>query len=303
MPQTLTEIRDMLERAGLQPQKRLGQNFMVDKNLLAAVVALAEVGDGDGVLEIGPGTGTLTEALLAAGATVLAVELDKGLAALLRQRLTGRERFRLLACDVLAGKHRIEPRVLAAMRDLPGDSVHLVSNVPYNIAVPVVCEFLLSAVAAERGQAGGVPLKAMTMTVQREVAERLSAGPGSGSYGPASVLVALLGQVHLGKLVPASAFWPRPKVASRMLRIDVRPPSPETVPDTGPLTAVVQWAFTHRRKKIGSPTRRRALPFEYRALGPALAAAGIDPAARPDRIDPARFARLAAELAAGGQED
>jgi len=303
MPQTQTEIRAMLDEAGLRPRKRFGQNFMVDRNLLAAVVELAGVGAGAGVLEIGAGTGTLTEALLAAGAEVLAVEVDRGLAGLLRKRFAGQGRLRLLECDVLAGKHRIDPRVLAAVRTLPAETLHLVSNVPYNIAVPVVCEFLLSAPAAERGEAGAVRLEAITMTVQREVADRLSAGPGSGAYGPASVLAAVLGEVHLGKVVPASAFWPVPKVASRMLRIDIRPPSPETVPDLAALTAVVHWAFAHRRKKIASAARPPVMAGRAAALAPALAAAGIDPGVRPERIDPARFARLAAALAGGGAKD
>ncbi len=297
MAQTLTEIRQMLDDAGLRPQKFLGQNFMVDHNLLAALVDLAGIATGELVLEVGPGTGTLTDELLAAGATVVAVEFDRGLAALLTERYAAESRFHLLHCDVLAGKHAIEPKVLATVQDLASDRAHLVSNLPYSIAVPVVCECMLEAFAADRGRTDAVRFVDMTFTVQREVADRFAAVAGTAAYGPASVLTSLLGQATLGKVLPGQAFWPRPKVASRMMRIDVGIPDAEKIPDVSVLTDLVNWAFRHRRKKISAAGRRTGSPLPPKSIAAAFESAGVDSDSRPDRISPAQYALAAAALA------
>lgn len=296
MPQTLTEIRATLEAAGLRPRKRFGQNFLVDHNLLKAMVDLADVDPGDVVLEVGPGTGTLTDALLDTGARVLAVEIDRGLTRLLRHRYADRSRFRLLHCDVLAGKHTIHPDVVAGAGELGGSRIRLVSNLPYNIATPLICECLLSSLAADRGHDDVLRVSDLTVTVQREVAQRLTAEPGVSAYGPASVVIALLGSVRPGRRVPATAFWPRPKVAGQMLRIDFRPPSGRRIFDARTLTELVAWAFGQRRKMIGSATRQAESPFAPAALAAALAAAQVDPHLRPERITPEQFARMAQAL-------
>jgi len=300
MAQTLTEIRAMLQQAGLRPLKQLGQNFLIDHNLLAAVVDLAAITPGDVVLEVGPGTGTLTDELLATGARVLAVELDAGLARLLERRYASNESLTLLHADILAGKHALNGEVLAAMGELTAGPVKLVSNLPYNVAVPVVCECLVQSAAARRSVAGGGRFDSLTITVQREVALRLAAPAGSGDYGPASVLVALLGEVHLGKRLGPQAFWPRPKVESQMLRIDAIGANPEVVPDIPVLRQLLNWAFGHRRKRIGSRGRFRQAPWPPERIEAALAAAEIDPGCRPEMIEPARFAKMAAALSVPG---
>ena len=278
--QTLQQIRAMLSGAGLSPQKQFGQCFMIDQNLMRKVLELAEVGPADAVLEVGPGTGSLSEELLERAGRLVAVEIDHGLAALLREHLGSRPNFTLVEADVLAGKHAINPVVLEALAapsgwapqragpagaaqptegqrlppsaDAAAVGAQLVSNLPYNIATPLLVECLLcswrarrhlATLAAHPPKAGSdqdtlpgsaavalpapssppaplVLFERLTFTVQREVADRLIAGPGSKEYGPVSVLAGLLGRLQAGAVLPGSAFWPAPSVASRMMRID-----------------------------------------------------------------------------------
>lgn len=306
MPQTRTEIRALLERAGLRPQKMFGQNFLIDQNLLARLVALADPRPGEAILEVGPGTGVLTEPLLAAGATVLAVEVDRGMARLLAERFAGEANLHLLHADVLAGKHAIAPQVLRRLADLAGEgppAAKLVSNLPYSIATPLVSECLRLSLLSQRGQAPqGVPpvrFTSLTFTVQREVADRFAARPDDEAYGPVSVLVALLGACTQGPLAPPEAFWPRPTVTSRMMRIDVRPPAPDHLPDLDVLQRVLTAAFSQRRKRLGTAGRRSGGAFTPEAFAAALTAAGVDPDARAEHVSPEAFARVAAILSRG----
>ncbi|MFW6154287.1 MAG: 16S rRNA (adenine(1518)-N(6)/adenine(1519)-N(6))-dimethyltransferase RsmA [Planctomycetota bacterium] len=297
MAQTLTEIRETLERAGLRPQKMFGQNFLVDHNLLAKLVAFSGVGAGSTVLEVGPGTGVLTDALVETGAVVLAVEIDRGLAALLAERYADVPAVHLLNVDVLAGKHRINPAVVAEANRLGLSPVHLVSNLPYNIATSLICELLVDAVRADRGDSAALACRDMTVTIQRELAGRLTAAPGTDAYGPAGVLAAVLADVTAGAKLPPEAFWPRPAVASRMVRIDVRAAGVDVVPDVDVLQQVIAAAFNQRRKKLAALLRRGDLPWPAERLAEAMAAAGIDPDLRPARIAPPGYAALAAHLA------
>jgi len=291
--QTCSEIREILAGAGLSPNKRLGQCFMIDKNLLGKVLALAGPGGGRTVLEVGPGTGTLTEELLARAGRVVAVELDGGLAGVVRQRFAHCDNFVLIEGDVLAGKHALSPEVKAEL----GPSADLVANLPYSIATPLVAQCLIESWQAVcRRQEGAVCFNSMTFTVQREVARRMRADPGGGQYGPISVLVSLLGQVTLGSAIPASAFWPAPKIASRALRIDFDRAAAAIVKDVASLAEVVSMAFGQRRKQIGSILKRTGGSFGSLALRSALDIAGIDPASRAERISPEQFRRFANAL-------
>ena len=155
--QTLREIRALLAAGGLNPQHRFGQNFLIDLNLMRKLVAAAELSPDDVVLEVGPGTGSLTEMLLDAGVRVVAVEIDRGFQAILRERLAANQRFTLVQGDALAGKHRVNPLVLNALRQTrpgAGGSYKLVANLPYQIATPQLVDLLLVEPQLERMEIG-----------------------------------------------------------------------------------------------------------------------------------------------------
>ena len=291
--QTLTQIRQLLADSGLQPQKRFGQCFMIDQNLLAKLLELADIAPADTILEVGPGTGTLTEELLKRAGKVVAVEIDRGLAGALTQHFASQPNFTLLCQDALEGKHQIAPAVVQQL--LP--AACLVSNLPYNIATPLIAQCLVDSWRQSRcvdTQNPWCRFDRLTFTVQREVADRLAARPGHEEYGQVSVLVALLGKLTLGPVLPPSAFWPPPTVDSRIVRIDFDPARAAQLADEPTLQEVLTAAFGQRRKQIGSAAKRsRFAPAEFAA---ALAQADIDPAARAETIQPEQFLTLANAL-------
>ncbi len=292
--QTQTEIREMLSAAGLTPHRQFGQNFLIDQNLMARLLETAELPAGQTVLEVGPGTGSLTEELLERAAKVVGVEIDRGLAELLRKRLGERKNFELIVGDVLAGKHALNPAVTQAL----GPAAHMVANLPYNIATPLVAECLIDSWRAGRARRQGSCLfERLTFTVQRELAVRLLAPPGRRDYGPVSVLVALLGRITRGPTIPANAFWPRPKVTGRIIRIDFDAEASSKVRSIEALTGVVALAFMHRRKQMGSILRRTDAVYSADELGEALGIAGIDTKMRPEQVSPGQFLAMANVLA------
>jgi 16S rRNA (adenine1518-N6/adenine1519-N6)-dimethyltransferase len=294
--QTLGEIRNLLAGAGLTPRKRFGQCFLHDANLMRRILEIAGPAPGDVVLEVGPGTGSLTEELLAivsgeANGRVVAVEIDRGLGELLRRRLGDRGDLTLLVEDVLTGKHEVNPAVYRAL----AGPASMVANLPYSIATPLVAQLLTDAWLARHSERPRVDR--MTFTVQREVAERICAPPGGEAYGPVSVLTALLASVCPGPILPPTAFWPRPKVDSQVLRVDVEEDKARRIGDVEVLRRVVSQAFGQRRKMIRSAGRRKGALLPAAAFDSALGEAGIDPTLRPQQIDPVGYARLAEVVA------
>jgi 16S rRNA (adenine1518-N6/adenine1519-N6)-dimethyltransferase len=295
--QTLNEIRALLEAAGLRPQKMFGQSFLIDRNLMRKLLELADLPGGQTVLEVGAATGSLTEELLESPCRVVAVEIDRGLFEILERRLGGRQNVTLIRGDVLAGKHAISPQVLGAL----GAEAHLVANLPYNVATPLVADCLIQSWRASAAggaarrdlqrapEGGGALFERLTFTVQQEVADRLNAAPGCGSYGPVSVIVSLLGVVTFGSAVPASAFWPRPKVASRIVRIDFHAGNAARLADVDALRQVVALAFMHRRKQIGAMLRRNDTPLDANDLAAGMEAARIGRTVRPQDITPEQY--------------
>ncbi|MHC4564104.1 MAG: ribosomal RNA small subunit methyltransferase A, partial [Planctomycetota bacterium] len=161
---------------------------------------------------------------------------------MLSHRLGDNDNLTVVVGDVLAGKHAMAEGVVEAL----GPEAHLVSNLPYSIATPLISLCLQSSWRALRGQSGACRFDRLTFTVQKEVADRLVASPGSGDYGPISVLIALLASASPGPIVPATAFWPKPKIASRIVRIDFDPVAAERIDDLPRLTEIVAAAFGHR---------------------------------------------------------
>jgi 16S rRNA (adenine1518-N6/adenine1519-N6)-dimethyltransferase len=235
--QTLAQIRTLLEERGLAPRKSLGQNFLIDQNLIRKLVDAAGVGAGDLVLEVGPGTGTLTEELLERGCEVVACELDRGLAELLRERLGPNSRFTLIEGDCLASKRELAPEIVAR---LGGRPFTLVANLPYGAATPLTT-VLLTQFPKCRG---------VFVTVQKEVADRLLAGPASKDYGLVSVLAQALAEVKRIAALPPECFWPRPEVTSSMVAINRR--ERPLTDEPGRLAEVCQRVFATRRKQLAS---------------------------------------------------
>ena len=271
--QTLAEIRSLLEAHGLAPKKSLGQNFLIDHNLIRNLVERSGVGTDDLVLEIGPGTGTLTEELLAAGARVIACELDDGLVGLLRERFADHidaGRLRLVHGDCLERKSELNREAREA---LAGHKFRLVANLPYGASSPLM--ILLARDPDCLGQ---------FVTVQREVAERVRASPGTRDYSELSVLVQACGIPERIATLPGQCFWPRPKVVSEMLAIRPKDESrrlSDSEYDT--LAALCRTLFTQRRKQIGAVLGRdRPYP------------AGIDPNSRPEQLAVEDLVRLSA---------
>lgn len=239
--QTITEIRALLRERGIHPKHRLGQNFLHDQNQLRKLLNAADVSPGDVVLEIGPGTGTLTEELVGAGAEVIASEIDPDMAAIVRSRLE--DRITLIEGDCLAGKHEVHPSVIAAVGDRP---FLLVANLPYGIASPLIVNLLIDHLEACRG---------MFVTIQKEVAERLTADSGSKQYGALTIVTQALATVAAIGTVPPAAFWPQPEVMSAMVSIQPRVDLPELLatPEVRRrFSSFVTELFMKRRKQIGS---------------------------------------------------
>ncbi|GMU80885.1 MAG: ribosomal RNA small subunit methyltransferase A [Planctomycetota bacterium] len=237
--QTLREIRALLEQAGLTPQHRFGQNFLIDLNLMRKAVEAAAVGPGDWVLEVGPGTGSLTEMLLDTGAGVVVVEIDRGFQELLAARLGERPNFTLIRGDILAGKHAVNPQLcdlLAASRP----PRKLVANLPYQVATPLLLNLLLQPHRFEH----------FVVTIQLEVGQRLAAAANTDAYGPISVIAQSLATIRtLARLGPG-AFWPPPKVDSVMLEIVPLDPGQVGIDDVPLFVDRVQRAFQRRRKVL-----------------------------------------------------
>jgi len=265
MAQTKHQIQEILAQAGSQPRHRFGQNFMIDQNLVRVVADAGAIAAGDLVIEVGPGTGTLTEELLSRGAEVVAVEIDRDLAKLLRERFADESRFKLIEGDALSSKHALNPELSDALgRATRGvEATKLVANLPYNIASPLIIELLLARVDL------------LAFTVQREVADRLRAAPGSDAYGPLSVMAQMLARVELLRTLPPQAFWPAPKIGSALVRMNRRDDQPAA--DAAEFGRFVHKLFSFRRK-----TLRRALAQAGIDAETVLAATKLDPQVRPE---------------------
>ena len=275
------DIRRIAGRLGIRPSKRLGQNFVTDAGTVRRIVALAGLRPGDVVLEVGPGFGSLTLPLLAAAARVIAVEIDSALAAELPRTVADR------APD-LAGRLEVVTADAARVRDLPGEPpTALVANLPYNVAVPVVLHLLATLPSLHRG----------LVMVQAEVADRMSAPPGSRTYGVPSVKLAWFADVRRAGPVPRTVFWPVPRVDSGLVAFTRRDPPPGCA-SREQVFAVVDAAFAQRRKTL----RAALAPWagSPAAAEQVLREAGVDPALRGEALGVAEFARIAAAARESG---
>ena len=282
---TPADVRQLADSLGIRPTKQLGQNFVIDAGTVRRIVRTAGVEEGDSALEIGPGLGSLTLALLEAGASVSAVEIDPALAAALPGTVAGRNeewgaRLAVALRDALT---------ITGPDDIPlppgaASPTKLVANLPYNVATPVVLTLLPSLPA----------LTDVLVMVQAEVADRMAAGPGSKVYGAPSVKIAWYGQAARAGTISRTVFWPAPNVDSALVRILRRKP-PRTTATREEVFAVVDAAFAQRRK-----TLRAALAGWAGTAAAAedrIRAAGIDPQRRGETLTIEEFCAIAGSAA------
>ncbi|MEE9417111.1 MAG: 16S rRNA (adenine(1518)-N(6)/adenine(1519)-N(6))-dimethyltransferase RsmA [Acidimicrobiales bacterium] len=267
MTHSPAEVVELLERFDLRPQRSKGQNFVADPNTVRRIARLAGVGDGDQVLEIGPGVGSLTLALLETGAQVSAVEVDKAMLPIIEEVAPA---ARVVLADAMCADWE---------EILEGRSHVLVANLPYNIATPLIADLLDDVPLIER----------MLVMVQLEVGERLAAAPGSKAYGIPSIKVAYWATASVVGKVPPSVFIPRPRVDSALVEIVRRPDGPATEADREVLFRLVRTAFGQRRKMI------------RKSLGSLLGAAnfeeaGVRPESRPEDLSVEQWGWLANSL-------
>ena len=269
---TATKIRELARRHGLNPSKALGQNFVIDPNTIRRIVRLAEVTAGDRVLEVGAGLGTLTLGLADLADHVVAVELDKFLIPALREVMGAADNVRIVNADAM---------------DLDFEGLgcdKMVSNLPYNVATPLVAKLLSKAPS----------ISTFVFMVQKEVGARMVAGPGSRTYGGISVRVAYHCEAKVLGTVPASVFWPAPKVASALVWMKRRP-HPRVAIDESLLMRVVKAAFSQRRK-TATNSIASSLGLPVSTVEGAFVTVDIDPMRRAESLGLEEFAKLAAEL-------
>jgi 16S rRNA (adenine1518-N6/adenine1519-N6)-dimethyltransferase len=269
------ETRELLRRYNLRPKTSIGQHFVTDPNTIRKVVKIAGVAPGDQVLEIGPGLGALSLALLDAGARLIAVELDRSLEPVLSEVLAGRD-ARIVIADAMAVDYR---------RLLRGRPTTLVANLPYQVATPLILDLLVETPA----------IQSFTVMVQREVGERLAAAPGEDAYGAVSAKIAYLAEARVAARISRRVFYPMPEVESVVVRIDRRE-RPAVRVARARLFGVIEAGFAQRRKTIRRALRGAGWAAED--VEAALSRASVPGEARAETLGVPEFAALAKALPA-----
>jgi 16S rRNA (adenine1518-N6/adenine1519-N6)-dimethyltransferase len=285
--QTLSYIRYLLQAHGLSPKNKMGQNFLIDLNLLDLVLQTAELGREDAVLEVGTGTGSLTARLCDEAGAVVSVELDLDFSRMASELLAGRGNLSLLHADILERKNETNPDVLKEWDRCAAAAGctrrKLVANLPYVVATPVIANLLIAGLDIER----------MVVMVQWEMAERLVAEPGTKEYSSLAVLVQSLAEVRVIRRLPPSVFWPKPKVDSAIVHIRPDAEKRQLIPDPAAYRAFLRDLYTHRRKNlrqalVGWPGGKR----DKKEVDAKLVELGFDGLRRAETLDLAQHRRL-----------
>ena len=245
--QTATYLSKRLTAAGLRPVSRFGQNFLIDLNLVDLIAKSAELKKTDVVLEIGTGVGSLTTRLSDQAGAVLTVEIDNNLHRLASEELAGRPNVRLIHGDALRNKNSLRSDLMEQIRDAisrigPEARFLLVANLPYNVATPIISNLLHETPAPD----------AMVVTIQKELADRIIAEPGTKDYGALSVWIQSVCQAEIVRVLSPKVFWPRPKVHSAILRLDTLPEARSEFKDLKHFHQTIRALFFHRRKFLRS---------------------------------------------------
>lgn len=267
----MSNTRELVEKYQFRFTKSLGQNFLVDQNIVRDIVKGAGVTKEDYVIEIGPGVGTLTRELLKEAASVTAIELDDKLLPILKEELKEYENFHLIHGD--ATKVQLDAVY-------PGKEIKLVANLPYYVTTPIITKILNDKVA----------FSSLTIMIQKEVAERMDAVPGTKDYGSLSVLVQYYCDTKIVRSVPPESFMPRPKVDSTVIRLTKLEEPRAHVEDEALFFKIVRMVFTMRRKTLSN--NLKSLGYTREFIEEVLEAAGIDLKARGETLSVEKFAEL-----------
>ncbi len=273
---------EILQKYQFRFQKKFGQNFLIDTHVLEKIVAAAEVTKEDLVLEIGPGIGTLTQYLCEAAREVVAVEIDRNLIPILEDTLSGYENVTILNGDIL----KIDLNQLVQEKN-GGRPIKVVANLPYYITTPIIMGLLEEH----------VPLVSITVMIQKEVAERMKAGPGSKDYGALSLAVQYYADAYLAANVPPNCFMPRPGVGSAVIRLTRHEVCPVSVEDEAFLVRLIRASFAQRRKTlVNGLTNSQELELQKENVVAALEQMGLSPSVRGEMLSLEQFAELAEKL-------
>ncbi len=276
------ETIQVLQKHNFQFRKKFGQNFLIDPRVLEKIVDAAQVTEEDFVLEIGPGIGTMTQYLCERAGRVLAVEIDKNLIPILEETLADYENVEILQGDIL----KQDIRYIAEKYN-GGKPIKVVANLPYYITTPIVMELFESR----------APLANVTVMVQKEVAERMRAEPGSRECGAISLAVQYYAVPYLAANVPPNCFMPRPRVGSAVIRLDCREQPPVKVRDERLMFRLIRASFSQRRKTLQNGIANSPeLNFSKEEAGRAIERAGLPPGVRGEKLGLPEFAALADEL-------
>ena len=278
-PQKTIEV---LQKDNFSFQKKFGQNFLIDPHVLDKIIAAAEITKDDFVLEIGPGIGTLTQYLAEAAREVVAVEIDSTLIPILEDTLSAYDNVSVINEDVL----KVDLRKLAEERN-GGKPIKVVANLPYYITTPIIMSLFESH----------VPLKSLTVMVQKEVALRMQAGPGTKDYGALSLAVQYYASPYLAANVPPNCFMPRPNVGSAVIRLTRFEETPVQVKDEKLLFRLIRASFNQRRKTLQNGlVNSQELDFTKEQVAAAIATLGVSPSVRGEALTLEQFAALANAL-------
>jgi 16S rRNA (adenine1518-N6/adenine1519-N6)-dimethyltransferase len=285
--QTISFLKRRLAEVGVRLKTHHGQNFLTDLNLLRLLAETADLLPDDVVLEVGTGTGALTTLIAERVAAVVTVEIDPQLHQLASEELIDFDNVTQLQQDALASKHTLDPAMMATvaarLAEKPGRRFKFVANLPYSVATPLIANLL----------AGSPVPEAMTITIQRELAERIVAQPGTKDYGALSVWVQSQCHVRLVRLMPPDAFWPRPKVTSAIVQIRLDPLRRAQIADRDFFHAFVRTLFLHRRKSLRVAVLsgwKSAL--DKPAVDAVLARVGLESSVRAEQLDVEALLRL-----------
>jgi 16S rRNA (adenine1518-N6/adenine1519-N6)-dimethyltransferase len=284
--QTKRQIQQLLTSAGIRPNKRLGQHFLIDLNLMRLLIEAADIQKNDVVLEVGCATGSLTEGLAQRAGKVIAVELDKTLVEIAKKQLAKAENVEILCVDILENKNTINQTVIKMLETAHkkhSGRILLVANLPYNVAAPVVLNLVK----------GPAIVDAVYVTVQKEVADRMRSEPDSGDYGILSILLSATGEVKIIRAIKPTAFWPSPQVDSAMVGFVRQKERIDKIKDMSLFSETVKLFMSHRRKMLKSCIKSAGGRLAEINWTEIFESCSIDSTLRPGQLSPQDYIAIA----------